>query len=115
MGCLSLDRGWRARATGVYFGMIGWIKTSLFPAPPGADKITKRGYDFNAGLISGTLATLANTPFDVVSRSSQSSPEYNRAIGLPAIDLEAAALSLSRCMVKSNWRTARRWRLGKYE
>lgn len=53
--------------TGVYFGMIGWIKTSLFPAPKDVPTSTKMGYDFVAGVTGGTLATLANTPFDVVS------------------------------------------------
>lgn len=47
--------------------MIGWIKGTLMPAPVEADKLTKRSYDFMAGLVGGTLATLANTPFDVVS------------------------------------------------
>lgn len=47
--------------------MIGWIKGTLMPAPTEADKLTKRSYDFMAGLVGGTLATLANTPFDVVS------------------------------------------------
>lgn len=56
---------------GVYFGMIGWIKTSLFPAPKDAPKSTKIGYDFVAGVMGGTLATIANTPFDVVSSSGE--------------------------------------------
>ncbi|CAM9167118.1 unnamed protein product [Choristocarpus tenellus] len=63
---------WRnAVWNGVYFGMIGTIKGSLLPAPPGADKGTKRGYDFIAGVFGGTLATLANTPFDVVKSRMQ--------------------------------------------
>lgn len=49
--------------------MIGAIKTSILSAPAGADKTTKRGYDFVAGMVGGTLATIANTPFDVVSGS----------------------------------------------
>ena len=47
--------------------MIGWIKNSVLAAPASADTPTKRGYDFVAGVVGGTLATLANTPFDVVS------------------------------------------------
>lgn len=39
------------------------------PPPPDADTAAKRGYDFVAGMVGGTLATLANTPFDVVSKS----------------------------------------------
>ena len=47
--------------------MIGWIKNSVLAAPASADTTTKRAYDFVAGVVGGTLATLANTPFDVVS------------------------------------------------
>ena len=46
--------------------MIGWIKGSLLPIPPDAEATTKLSYDFVSGVIGGTLATLANTPFDVV-------------------------------------------------
>lgn len=68
VGCFCSSAAVVSRdAQGVYFGMIGWIKGTLLPAPPGADKVTKRGYDFVAGVIGGTLATIANTPFDVVS------------------------------------------------
>lgn len=55
------------KRTGVYFGMIGYIKGSLFPVPRDASKGTKIGYDLVAGITGGTLATIANTPFDVVS------------------------------------------------
>ncbi|CAM9654047.1 unnamed protein product [Ectocarpus sp. 4 AP-2014] len=51
--------------------MIGAIKTSILSAPAGADKTTKRGYDFVAGMVGGTLATIANTPFDVVKSRMQ--------------------------------------------
>lgn len=76
-GPLALYKGlesqlWRnAVWNGVYFGMIGWIKTSLFPAPKDAPKSTKIGYDFVAGVMGGTLATIANTPFDVVKSRMQ--------------------------------------------
>lgn len=75
------------RRVGVYFGMIGWIKGSLLPAPKEASKTTKLGYDFFAGMVGGTLATIANTPFDVVRNISEAfrltltvkvSPEANQ-------------------------------------
>ncbi|CAM9879512.1 unnamed protein product [Ectocarpus sp. 13 AM-2016] len=79
---------WRnAVWNGVYFGMIGAIKTSILPAPAGADKTTKRGYDFVAGMVGGTLATIANTPFDVVKSRMQNQlkvegqvPKYKHTI-----------------------------------
>ncbi|CAM9493488.1 unnamed protein product [Discosporangium mesarthrocarpum] len=66
---------WRnAVWNGVYFGMIGTIKTAVLPSPPGASKSTKMGYDFISGVVGGTLATLANTPFDVVKSRMQVQP-----------------------------------------
>eukprot|EP00904_Undaria_pinnatifida_P010595 jgi/Undpi1/6666/HiC_scaffold_20.g09145.m1 len=63
---------WRnAVWNGVYFGMIGWIKNSVLAAPASADTTTKRAYDFVGGVVGGTLATLANTPFDVVKSRMQ--------------------------------------------
>lgn len=56
----------RSCPVGVYFGMIGTIKTHVLAAPPDADQGTKRAYDFVAGMVGGTLATLGSTPFDVV-------------------------------------------------
>eukprot|EP00752_Nemacystus_decipiens_P003973 g3639.t1 len=79
---------WRnAVWNGVYFGTIGIIKTSILPAPADADNSTKRAYDFVAGMVGGTLATLANTPFDVVKSRMQNQlrvegqiPKYRRTI-----------------------------------
>ncbi|CAM9715435.1 unnamed protein product [Sphacelaria rigidula] len=51
--------------------MIGYIKGSLFPVPRDASKGTKIGYDLVAGITGGTLATIANTPFDVVKSRMQ--------------------------------------------
>ncbi|CAN0364230.1 unnamed protein product [Ascophyllum nodosum] len=72
---------WRNAAwNGTYFGMIGWIKGSLLPIPPDAEATTKLSYDFVSGVIGGTLATLANTPFDVVKSRMQNQV---RVEGLP--------------------------------
>eukprot|EP00611_Tribonema_gayanum_P002178 TRINITY_DN1158_c2_g1_i1.p1 TRINITY_DN1158_c2_g1~~TRINITY_DN1158_c2_g1_i1.p1 ORF type:complete len:316 (-),score=120.56 TRINITY_DN1158_c2_g1_i1:158-1057(-) len=76
-GALSLYKGvesqlWRnAVWNGVYFGMIGGLKSGALKAPADASKQQKTLYDFGAGVVGGTLATLANTPFDVVKSRMQ--------------------------------------------
>ncbi|CAN0267679.1 unnamed protein product [Pylaiella littoralis] len=79
---------WRnAVWNGVYFGVIGAIKSSVLPAPAAADNATERAYDFVAGMVGGTLATVANTPFDVVKSRMQNqlevegqNPKYKHTI-----------------------------------
>ncbi|CAM9668300.1 unnamed protein product [Phaeothamnion confervicola] len=93
---------WRnAVWNGVYFGMIGWIKQG-FAAPPGASNTTKRGYDFGAGVVGGTLATLANTPFDVVKSRMQNQVGFR----------EGSGLSITNCAFRPTplfaWNAARR-------
>jgi solute carrier family 25 2-oxodicarboxylate transporter 21 len=76
-GILSLYKGvesqlWRnAVWNGVYFGMIGGLKENLLKAPEGSTRRISTLYDFGAGVVGGTLATLANTPFDVVKSRMQ--------------------------------------------
>jgi Mitochondrial carrier protein len=65
-GPLSLYKGlesqlWRnAVWNGVYFGMIGGLKEEVLRPPPNSDKRTVMGYNFAAGVIGGTLATLVS-------------------------------------------------------
>jgi len=70
---------------GVYFGTINLIKKAL-PEPQSYG--TTMGRNFLAGFISGTLATIANNPFDVVkSRIQNTLPNQTRKyrLTLPAL------------------------------
>lgn len=77
---------------GVYFGCIHGIRTTL---PQAQNKNQELLRNFIAGTIGGTLATTANTPFDVVKTRVQNhtnpnvAPKYNWTLpGLATIARE---------------------------
>jgi solute carrier family 25 2-oxodicarboxylate transporter 21 len=53
---------------GTYFGLIGFLKEDLLAPPSGANPLP---YNFGAGVIGGTIATVFNTPFDVCKSRMQ--------------------------------------------
>jgi solute carrier family 25 2-oxodicarboxylate transporter 21 len=73
-GPLALYKGleatfWRnASWNGGYFGLIHWL-THQFPKPQTERQVLLR--DFTAGAISGTFATMLNTPFDTAKTRIQ--------------------------------------------
>lgn len=75
-GLIGLYRGgepqlWRnAIWNGVYFGLIGSVREWI-PAPKNASKSEQLFYNFITGSISSTVATIFNTPFDVVKSRMQ--------------------------------------------
>lgn len=79
-GPLALYKGleatfWRnASWNGGYFGLIHWL-TAQFPKPQTESQTLLR--DFVAGAISGTFATMLNTPFDTAKTRIQ-----NQDVGL---------------------------------
>jgi solute carrier family 25 2-oxodicarboxylate transporter 21 len=72
-GPRALYKGAEAQAwrngvwNGVYFGLIGNLKEA-FPMKDGANPMW---YKFKLGVVGGTLATLANTPFDTIKSRMQ--------------------------------------------
>lgn len=76
-GLVGLYKGvepqmWRNMVwNGIYFGMIGGLKEGVFKPTPEATTKDRLFNDFLAGLVGGTLATLGNTPFDVVKSRMQ--------------------------------------------
>eukprot|EP01084_Bolivina_argentea_P314470 544692_1 len=60
---------WRnAFWNGTYFGCIDYLKKEILCPPEGSSPVL---YNFAAGIVGGTLATLTNTPFDVVKSRMQ--------------------------------------------
>lgn len=90
-GPLTLYRGfgsmlWRNGVwNGAYFGVIEQVRRQL---PSSTSERGKLGINFIAGTISGLVATVANTPFDVVkSRVQNTLPDQPRhyTYTLPAL------------------------------
>ena len=68
----------------LYWKSSGTLSTGYFKPPPEASKGTATIYSFLGGVVGGTLATLANTPFDTVKSRMQNQahvtgqiPKYN--------------------------------------
>eukprot|EP01029_Cantina_marsupialis_P020635 TRINITY_DN484_c0_g1_i1.p1 TRINITY_DN484_c0_g1~~TRINITY_DN484_c0_g1_i1.p1 ORF type:complete len:293 (-),score=93.42 TRINITY_DN484_c0_g1_i1:800-1678(-) len=75
-GPIALYRGaepqlWRNAAwNGVYFGLIGSIR-SAYPMKKDVSNGGKLFYNFCTGVVGGTIATVFNTPFDVIKSRMQ--------------------------------------------